>query len=106
MDPYCPIQGISIERYAELGAELDGIEGDQAQVQKVVELGVSAEAWAAAKQGWTARMQDMSLMGQVATRYMALYKTPRSRARRGRPRSPSKSGAGCRRRSKCSGSRP
>ncbi|MDF2697452.1 MAG: hypothetical protein K0S65_5835, partial [Labilithrix sp.] len=27
----------------------------------------------AAKAGWTARMQDMSLMGQVATRFMPLY---------------------------------
>src|SRR5690606_12449875 len=36
-------------------------------------LGVSAAAWEEAKAGWLARMQDMSLMGQVATRYMQLY---------------------------------
>jgi hypothetical protein len=73
MDPYAPIHGISIERYAELGAEIDGITDPDAQTKKVGELGVSPEAWEAAKQGWTARMQDMSLMGQVATRYMQLY---------------------------------
>lgn len=72
-DPYAPIQGISLERYAELGAELDGITDDQAQIAKVAQLGVSAADWTAAKQGWTARMQDMSLMGAVATKYMQLY---------------------------------
>lgn len=73
MDPYAPINGISLERYAELGAELDGITDPGEQTRKVGSLGVSAADWEAAKHGWTARMQDMSLMGQVATRYMALY---------------------------------
>ncbi|AKF10558.1 hypothetical protein [Sandaracinus amylolyticus] len=72
-DPYAPIQGISLERYAELGAELDGITDEQAQIAKVAQLGVSAADWTAAKNGWTARMQDMSLMGAVATKYMGLY---------------------------------
>lgn len=73
MDPYAPINGISLERYAELGAELDGITDPDAQAQKVGELGVSRQDWEAATKGWTARMQDMSLMGQVAMRYMPLY---------------------------------
>jgi hypothetical protein len=62
-----------LERYAELGAELDGITDKGAQIQKVGEHGITPDAWAAAVSGWTARMQDMSLMGQVATRYMQLY---------------------------------
>ena len=73
MDPYAPISGISLERYADLGAELDGITDPEAQAQKVGELGVSCQDWEAATAGWTARMQDMSLMGQVAMRYMPLY---------------------------------
>jgi hypothetical protein len=73
MDPYAPINGISLERYADLGAELDGITDPNEQKQKVGTLGVSAADWDAAVQGWTARMQDMSLMGQVATRFMPLY---------------------------------
>jgi len=72
MDPYAPINGISLERYAELGAELDGITDPTEQTKKVEELGVSAADWEAAQTGWTARMQDMSLMGQVATKYMQL----------------------------------
>lgn len=73
VDPYAPINGISLERYADLGAELDGITDPTEQVKKVGALGVAAQDWEAAKQGWTARMSDMSLMGQVATRYMQLY---------------------------------
>lgn len=73
MDPFAPIQGISLERYAELGAELDGIDDEAAKDAKIASLGVPLDAWRAAVQGWTARMQDMSLMGQVAVRYMPLY---------------------------------
>jgi hypothetical protein len=73
MDPWAPINGISIERYAELGAEIDGITDPTEQKKKVGELGVAPGDWDAAVAGWMARMQDMSLMGQVATRYMQLY---------------------------------
>ena len=73
VDPYAPINGISLERYAELGAELDGITAASEQAAKVASLGVNPADFEAAKQGWTARMQDMSLMGQVAMKYMPLY---------------------------------
>lgn len=73
MDPYAPINGISLERYADLGAELDGITNPAEQAAKVTALGVNPADFEAAKQGWTARMQDMSLMGQVATKYMQLF---------------------------------
>ncbi len=73
MDPYAPINGISIERYADLCAEIDGITDSAAQTAKVGTLGVAPADWEAAKTGWLARMQDMSLMGQVAMRYMPLY---------------------------------
>jgi hypothetical protein len=73
MDPYAPIQGISLERYADLGAELDGIDGEAEKEAKIASLGVPLDDWRAAVKGWTARMQDMSLMGQVATRYMQHY---------------------------------
>ncbi len=73
MDPYAPINGISLERYAELSAEIDGITDPNQQAEAVGKLGVQRADWEAAKNGWTARMQDMSLMGQVATRFMPLY---------------------------------
>ena len=71
---YEPINGISGERYAELGAEVaDHTHGPEAQARIVEGLGVKAADWEAAKTGWTARMQDMALMGQVATAFMPLY---------------------------------
>lgn len=74
MDPYAPINGISLERYAELSADVaDHVNDRERQAQIVASKGVSRADWEAASAGWIARMQDMSLMGQVATRYMPLY---------------------------------
>lgn len=73
-NPFDPIAGISLERYAELGAEVADHPGDpEAQARIVEGLGVPRASWEAAISGWTARMQDMALMGQVATAYMPLY---------------------------------
>jgi len=68
-----PINGISLERYAELGAAITDVQGDAEQLRIVQAEGVSPQDWQAAKAGWTARMQDMSLMGRVAMAYMPLY---------------------------------
>ncbi|MGE0327963.1 MAG: hypothetical protein AB7K71_24845 [Polyangiaceae bacterium] len=74
MDPFAPINGISLERYAELGAALDGKDNDPAGTAQVLAAeGVSQADYEAAKAGWTARMQDMSLMGRVATAFMPMY---------------------------------
>ncbi|AKV01081.1 hypothetical protein AKJ09_07744 [Labilithrix luteola] len=73
MDPYAPINGISLERYAELCADVSETQDPDRQAEIVAQKGVTRTDWEAAKAGWTARMQDMSLMGQVATRYMPLY---------------------------------
>lgn len=73
MDPWAPINGLSLEQYAELAAEVDGIQDPEKQAEIVGKLGVARADWEAAKAGWTARMQDASLMGQVATRFMPLY---------------------------------
>ncbi len=74
MDPFAPINGISLERYAELGAIVSDHVNDRAKCAELVEKeGVRREDWDAAVAGWTARMQDMSLMGAVAMRYMPLY---------------------------------
>lgn len=74
MDPFSPISGISLERYAELSALVSDVWQDaERSAQLVAAQGVSRADWEAAKVGWTARMQDPSLMGQVATVYMPLY---------------------------------
>lgn len=79
MDPYAPINGISLERYAELSADVSDTQDPNQQAEIVASKGVSRSDWEAAKAGWTARMADMSLMGQVATRYMPLYQAALAR---------------------------
>jgi hypothetical protein len=69
-----PINGISLERYAEIGAAITDYVSDRPRVLAYVESqGIRREDWEGAMAGWTARMQDLSLMGAVATAYMPLY---------------------------------
>lgn len=80
-----PINGISLERYADLGAAVADVLDDAAKVAEIVEAeGVSRADWEAAKAGWTARMQDLSLMGRVATAYMPLHQAALARRKGGR----------------------
>ena len=66
-----PINGISLERYADLGAAIADANDDQAKIAEIIKAeGVALDDWNAAKNGWTARMQDMSLMGRVATAFI------------------------------------
>ena len=81
MDPWAPINGISLERYAELAAELSGENDKEKQAAIVGSLGVARGDWEAASAGWQARMHDMSLMGAVMTRYMPLYQAALERKR-------------------------
>ncbi len=87
MDPFAPINGISLERYAEIGAALDGKDKDPKGTAEVLAAeGVSQADWDAAKTGWTARMQDMSLMGRVATAFMPMYQAALARKKGGAAR--------------------
>jgi len=87
MDPFAPINGISLERYADLGAALDGKDKDKKATEETLQAeGVSVADYEAAKAGWTARMQDMSLMGKVATAFMPLYQAALARRKGGAAR--------------------
>ena len=87
MDPFAPINGISLEKYADLGAALDGKEKDKKAVAEILAAeGVSEADYEAAKTGWTARMQDMSLMGKVATAFMPLYQAALAKRKGGAAR--------------------
>lgn len=80
MDPFAPIQGISLERYADLSADVSDLTTDiDAQARVVEAQGVSRADWEAAKAGWTARMQDYALMGRVAQAFMPLYQAALAR---------------------------
>jgi hypothetical protein len=80
-----PINGISLERYAELGALIADFHDDAHKVAEVMQKEHVPQAdWDAAKAGWTARMQDMSLMGRVAMAYMPLYQAALAKKNGGR----------------------
>ena len=79
MDPFAPVSGVSLERYAELAADVSEISDPRQQAEIASRKGVSPVDWEAAKAGWTARMQDTSLMGAVASRFMPLYQAALAR---------------------------
>jgi len=79
VNAYEPIAGISLERYAELSADVAHTQDPDEQGRIVEGLGVPRANWEAAIHGWTQRMQDMSNMGQIATQYMSLYQAALSR---------------------------
>lgn len=81
MDPWAPINGISLERYAELSAEVAGENDPERRAAIVGALGVLRADWEAAHAGWQARIQDPSLMGAVATRYWPLHNAAVARKR-------------------------
>ena len=76
---------IPIEQYAELCALMADTGGDVAKENAIAAAhGVSAEAWAASKAGWTAKMSDPNDMGRTAMAFMPLYQAAQARARGGK----------------------
>ncbi|MEO6049027.1 MAG: hypothetical protein ABIQ57_16200 [Candidatus Kapaibacterium sp.] len=74
MDPLAPINGISLERYAELAAKMKDCGGDLEVCARIAgENGVDRPTWEAAMNGWNARMYDAATAGTVALAYMPLY---------------------------------
>ena len=66
-----PINGVSIELYAEISKGLAAVNYDQSQAPMIaMSKGVMAEDWEAAVAGWNARMKSNPAVGQ---RFNALY---------------------------------
>jgi hypothetical protein len=66
-----PIAGVSIELYAEISKGLAAVNYDQTQAPALAAAkGVTPENWAAAVEGWNARMQTNPAVGQ---RFNQLY---------------------------------
>ncbi len=79
-----PIQGISLERYADLGAALDGTDDKPDEMRRILGAeGISEADYHAARTGWTARMQDLALMGRVAMAFMPMYQAALARRKGG-----------------------
>ena len=74
MDAFAPINGVSLEKYAELAALMTDTGGDFDRCATIAaEHGIAWTDWETAMAGWTERMRDPSLMGKVALAFMPLY---------------------------------
>lgn len=79
-----PINGVTLEQYANLFAMMSDTAGDEAKEIAIAEAnGVSGEDWKAAKTGFTARMSDPADMGKTAMAFMPLLQAAQSKARGG-----------------------
>ena len=73
-DALSPIEGVTLEKYAELCAKMANTPNNDDAFAAVAEAnGVSRESWTAARAGWNARMEDPATAGTTAIAYMPLY---------------------------------
>lgn len=69
-----PINGISIELYAELCAKMNDVLKDNEACATIAESeGITRENWNAAHEGWQLRITDPSDMGKTASRFDSLW---------------------------------
>lgn len=69
-----PIDGITLERYAELAAKMAHCDGDLEVCAQIAEAeGVDRATWESAMNGWNARMNEPATAATVALAYMPLY---------------------------------
>ena len=94
MDPVAPIQGITLERYAELTAELEGVADRAARAEVLAKLGVLRAVWERASAGWALRLSSPQLAPQLADRFAKSLEAARvaRAARAGYPPAPAGEG--------------
>lgn len=78
MDVWSPIQGITLERYAELAASLEGVADPAAQAARLAAAGVAPATFEAARAGFVQRMADPANHELVA-RFGGFYHAARAR---------------------------
>jgi hypothetical protein len=68
------INGITIERYAELRAKMDDVIKDREKCVRIAESeGIKRADWEAAHEGWQVKFADPSDMGRTASKFMPLW---------------------------------
>lgn len=78
------INGVTLEKYAELCALMADTAGDESKEIAIAEAnGVSGADWKAAKVGYTARMTDPADMGKTALAFMPLLQAAQTKMRGG-----------------------
>ncbi len=78
------INGVTLQKYAELCALMADTAGDESKEIAIAEANsVSAADWKGAKQGYTAKFSDPSDMGRTAMAFMPLLQAAQAKARGG-----------------------
>lgn len=76
------INGVTLEKYAELCALMADTGTDEAKQIAIAEAnGVKADDWKAAKDGFTKKMMDPTDMGKTAMAFMPLMQEAQAKAR-------------------------
>ena len=66
-----PINGIGLEKYAELCAKMNDVFGDKDACSKIARSeGIPADTWAMAHTGWQDRLTDPEDMGKTAAKFV------------------------------------
>jgi len=79
-DALAPVNGVSLEKYAELCAKMANTPNDEDAFAAVAEAnGVAREDWETARAVWNRRMEDTATAGTVAIAYMPLYQAALAR---------------------------
>lgn len=74
MDPLSPVSGVSLERYAEISADVAAARGDAAKVAEALKRGGLSQAdWDLSHAGWSARLADPVMGAQIAGAFEAKY---------------------------------
>jgi hypothetical protein len=74
MDPFTPVAGVSLERYAALSAEVAVARGDGPRIATILgNDGISAADWEQAQAGWAARLSNPAMGLSIAVRFEALH---------------------------------
>ena len=76
-----PVNGIDIERYAELCAKMNDVFKDKEACTKIAEQeGITRENWEAAHEDWQFRITDPSDMGKTASKFVSLWQAALDKA--------------------------
>lgn len=71
-----PINGISLEKYAELCAKMNNVFQDKEACSRIAESeGISRENWAAAHKVWQSRITDPADMGVTESKFVSSWKS-------------------------------
>lgn len=74
MDPLSPVSGVSLEKFAEVSADVALSRGDPIKIGEALgKAGVSSDVWKQVHAGWSERLADPVLGASVAPRFETRY---------------------------------